>query len=107
MTQYPFKLDEWADEQIDVPTFTAKTDKHGNFQGVEQTTTKKTVKTMYSRVPETKLSCATGTHKWFMEDKHKGVAGCKKCIKHRFLRPIYEFIKDGHICDRDTLEILD
>lgn len=100
-------LDVFIDEKIEVPSFNIKTDAKGNFQGVEQGTTTKTVKTMYSHIPETKLSCATGTHQWFMEDKHKGVAGCKQCLKHRFLRPVYEYLKDGHIYHRDTHELLD
>lgn len=64
--------------------------------------------TIYTRAKKRFFSCADGKHSWFMADRHRHIAKCRKCSKHRFLRAPYERInKDGHIVDRDTGDIID
>jgi hypothetical protein len=64
--------------------------------------------TRYTKAEPKFLSCKDGHHHWEMIDRHKHIAKCKDCPKHRFLRAVYETIdKDGHIVDRDTNMIID
>ena len=54
-----------------------------------------------------KFSCNDGQHQYFMLDRHKHIAKCENCTKHRYLRAAYETIKFGHIIDRETNTIID
>lgn len=110
MENYPFPLDTFIDEEVEVPTMTVKLDSRGNPSGLEETVTKKTIKTMYSKIDPVPFSCKSGSHKWKMTDRVRHIATCvnPNCLKNRFLRAVYEYIdKDGKLRDRDTNEVID
>lgn len=105
---FPHPLNEWIDREVDVPVMEGKLNSKGELVGIEQGTTKRKVKTMYSKVPPVPFSCKDGTHKWRMIDKRRHVASCGNCPKNRFLRAAYERIdENGVLRDRDTNEIID
>lgn len=100
-------LGEWIEEEHEVPIMEGKFE-NGKLVGVQQGTTTRKVKTMYSKVTPQKFSCKDGTHLWRMLDKGRGVAKCQNCTKHRFLRAPFDFIdKEGALRNRDTGELID
>lgn len=108
--KFPKPLDQWVDEEVEVPVMTAVHDRRGNIVGIKQSTAKRKVKTIYTKAEPRAVACAQGKHNWFMKDRHKHIAACKNpgCTKHRYLRAIFETIdKEGHIIDRDTKQIID
>lgn len=108
MSDFNKPLNEWLEEDVEVPVFEAKFDKKGNIEGIEKGTATRHIKTMYTRSDPVKMCCADRTHQWFMSDKRRHIASCRKCTKSRFLRAIYEHIDlDEHIRDRITGEIFD
>lgn len=109
MTEQKFDkpLNEWTTEDVEVPIIQVKTDDDGKIVGVEKKTETRQVKTMYSEVKPQKFECAKGSHDWFMSDRHKHIASCRNCPKNRFLRAVYETIKNGKIVDRDSGIVID
>lgn len=101
------KLDTWMEEPVEVPSFQAVVNKKGDVVGIEKGTTTKYIKTIYSKVEPKKMSCADRQHFWVMTDKHRHIASCRNCTKNRFLRAVYEAIKEGHIIDRETGILID
>lgn len=99
--------DEWIDEpkeiEHNVVEFNPKT---GQISHKKEKTIEK-IPTRYASSSESIITCAVGDHEWFMEDRHRHVAACTKCPKHRFLRAVYERIENGHIYDRDTGTLID
>jgi hypothetical protein len=66
------------------------------------------IKTIYTKATSKKFTCGEGKHYWTMIDRHRHVAKCKHCRKHRYLRAVYEKIDgQGHIVDRETGELID
>ncbi|MBC7076727.1 MAG: hypothetical protein H5T92_00205 [Synergistales bacterium] len=62
----------------------------------------------YTKAPKKHFGCGDGKHVWEMIDRHRHIAKCKNCPKHRFLRAVYERIdEEGHIRDRETDTIID
>jgi len=62
----------------------------------------------YTMAPKKPFACAKGQHVWEMIDRHRHIAKCQRCPKHRFLRAVYEYIDpEGHIRDRDTHALID
>lgn len=86
---------------------TKDTDANGNPRFEIKTVKDKIeVTTRYTRVTPQFFSCKVGEHKWLM-DLHTHVAKCQLCTKARFLRAVYETIREGHIVDRDTGQLID
>lgn len=106
MSDFNKPLDEWVEEEVKVPSYEVKFDK-GKPTHIEETEVTRKIKTIYTKVVPVKMSCKDMKHNWYMLDKRKHIAACTNCIKHRYLRAIYETIKDGKIIDRDTGEQFD
>lgn len=104
-------LDRYITEEreIEVPSIIpVGKDRNGNEDfsiGTEKRSIEE--KVYYTMAKKRILSCPKGKHFWRMIDRHKGLAKCDFCTKHRFLVATKETIKDGHIVDRDTEEIKD
>lgn len=84
-------------------------DENGNLRfKVDKVKEKVQVVTRYTKAEPKFFSCKDGTHHWEMIDRHKHIAKCRNCSKHRFLRAAYEYIdKDGHLRNRDTHALID
>jgi hypothetical protein len=101
-------VDQWTDEQREIERTYIDFDSKTGKLTLDRKKTIEKVPTLYTRMGDLQgVSCADGQHTWYMEDRHKHIAACHKCTKHRFLRAVYETIVDGHIIDRDTKEIID
>lgn len=102
------ELDAWKDEEKEVSHNVVVFNPEKNRLSVEKVTKKVVIPTLYTRVGNAMpATCAVGEHDWFMEDRHKHIAACHNCPKHRFLRAVFEYIEDGHIYDRDTDTLID
>lgn len=100
-------LDTWIEEEVEIPSFETEVDKRGNVVSVKPSTRKGTVKTIYSNPTPEKLSCPVGKHDYRITDKHKHIASCPNCMKNRYIRPVFENIRDGHIYSLDSGELID
>ena len=65
------------------------------------------IKSIYTKATPQTFTCGKGKHSWIMIDRHKHLAKCQNGVQHRFLRAVWETIKDGHIVDRETGQIID
>ena len=113
MSDFPKPLDQDLIEEQEVEnqviTPTGETDADGTPKfKIERVKEKVEIITRYTRAVPRFFSCKEGTHKWVMVDRHKHIAKCATCPKHRYLRAAYETIDpDGHLIDRDTRTIID
>lgn len=67
----------------------------------------RSVPTIYSTTEISKISCAAGEHIYYMFNRNTWDAACMKCTKHKFLDPLSQTIRNGHIVNRATGDILD
>lgn len=105
MSDFPHKLNEWVEEEKEIPTFDPIVDKKGNITGVKEGIRKVSEKVMYTQLSTPQiLSCNELQHYWFIKDRHSHIAHCKKCKKRQFIRAVYEQVRDGKILNRDTQE---
>ena len=107
MKKFDKPLDTWIEEEKEIPVFMPQVDKRGNLTGLKQGKRKIIEKTMYQRVTPVKFDCGYGNHNYSMKDIHRYIASCSKCMKNKFLRPGIEDLKEGHIIDAGSGEILD
>lgn len=106
MNSFDKPIGEWIEEEIDIPVLEPVL-KGDEVVGIKHTTRKATQKTMYTHAPETKVSCADQEHDWFIPDKHDHTAHCRKCLKRKLIRAVYEKVVDGKIVDRESGAILE
>ena len=79
--------------------------KQGKVTGFKKTIKKAIQKVHYSKLSEpVQMSCSDKKHNWFIPDVHNHTASCRNCKQKRFIRAIFERVKDGKILDRDTGE---
>lgn len=106
--QYPFKLDQIVNEEREVERLSFEIDSDTGSVTPKTVTQTIVEPTIYTRAKKKFFSCADGHHSWHMADRHRHIAKCRKCTKHRMLRAVYERIDDdGHIVDRDTGTLID
>lgn len=105
--EFPHKLDEWIDEEVEVATLEPVLNEKQEVVGIKHGKRKAHQKTMYTRAPEVSVDCGKGSHDWYIPDKHVHVAFCKKCPKRRIIRAVYERVTNGKILDRDSGELID
>ena len=110
--KYPFKLDQDIIEKREVTRPAVVQDGNNpdgtpNFK-IDQVTETVEEVVRYTKAPKRHFACGDGKHVWEMIDRHRHLAKCRNCPKHRFLRAVYERIdQEGHIRDRDTNTIID
>lgn len=101
-------LGEWVEEEKEMPVFEAVLNKKGEVVGLKEGSRKVKQKMLYSQVgqPE-KVSCKPNHHDYYIPDPHVHVAHCRNCSKRKFIRAIFEQVKDGKILNRDTQHQID
>jgi len=107
--KYPFRLNEEIEEEIEVDQMIPILSEDKKNATYEMGKVKTKIKTIYTKTEEEKFMCGKGEHKWEMADRHKYIAKClnNKCIKRRILNPTIHTIKEGHIINRTTKELID
>lgn len=108
--EFPKPFDTPIQEEVETEHIEPKvTIEDGKVTNVtyEKTKLKETYTTTYHRLVPSVISCEDKKHEWYMTDTGKYIASCSKCTKNRFLLPIRHMLKEGHICDRNTGEILE
>lgn len=95
-------LDEWIEEEIEVPTIEPVLNKSGKVVKLKKTIRKATQKTFYSRGKSRKVLC--GDHEYYSLDKGKYLFRCKHCDWRMIAPPInFKFDeKTGKLTHRET-----
>lgn len=79
------KLNEWVEEEIDIPSFKPELDEVNKRVKLVKTTEKATQRTFYSNSPSRKMVC--DSHKYKLLDKHKYIFKCVNCDWHYRANP--------------------
>lgn len=102
-TEYPFKINEWQDEEVEITTIDPVLNKKGEVVGLKQGTKKAVQRVRYSEMSKPRvMSCGDMEHDWHIPDKNVHTAHCRSCPKRKFIRAVFEQVKGGRIFDRDT-----
>jgi chromatin remodeling complex protein RSC6 len=83
--KYPFKTNEFIEEEVEVPTFTPVFDEKNNRVNFESTTKKVTQKTMYIDVEPKTLVCSD--HQYIPHRPNKYLFKCEKCTWQMKVNP--------------------
>ena len=102
MTDFPHKLNEWIEEEVDVPSTETVVNEKENRVEFKQNTRKATQKTIYLDSKPTRVIC--GDHHYTCIDKAKYVFKCTKCDWHKIAFPVtYKFNPEtGKLIHRET-----
>ncbi len=108
MSEFKKPVGEWIDEYQEVEKLDFIIDEANKTIKPKLTTKKVPIKTQYLKTTESSIDCGNMNHNYYMLDRHKHIAKCRNCAKHRFLRAVYETINsEGHIIDRKTKLLID
>lgn len=107
LKDFPHPLDTplISEEEIDV--MVPVVDKDSKQPTYEKRKQKVYFETTYHAPKAQTLSCEKGKHEFYLKDPTKYVASCHNCMKNRFISPIHNTLKDGHIIERSTGRILE
>lgn len=106
--QFNKPLDKDITEYEEVDAIHVVVDPDTKKPALKKVTEKIPITVRYSSKSDPRIaSCGEGKHDYYMKDKHKHIASCRKCPKNRFLRAVFETIKDGQIIDRATKTVID
>lgn len=102
MPKYPFKTNEFIEEEVDVPSFEPVVNEKKKRVEFRRTTVKATRKTMFVDSKPRRVICKD--HKYFPIDKGKYTFKCMNCDWHRIAPPItFKFDqKTGKLTYRET-----
>jgi|ERR1035437_647725 hypothetical protein len=108
MSDFDRPINEWQNEKVEIPVITPEINSKGQVTGMKQGVRVATQKTLYSHVGEPqRISCNDKQHNYTVPDPHIHEAICGNCKKRKFIRAVYEMVKDGKILNRDTGEQID
>jgi len=100
MKKFPFKLDEWIEEDIEVTVIRPKLDRGGRLK-LTPVVEKRKQRTFYTKGVVKKLSCKDDEHYFVPLDKKSGIVHCLHCTLHRKIYPVTHDLRDGKIVLRD------
>lgn len=88
MPKFDKPVNEWIEEEVDVPVFKPRVNEKLKRVEFVQGTEKATKRTYYAKSDPRKVVCAPGQHFFYPENRKKSIFACNRCNYHKIAYPV-------------------